>query len=52
MVFCDDLEREDGGMRGRPKREGTHVYIQLIHAVVKQKLTLHCKAIILSVFSH
>ena len=34
-------------MGGRLTREGIHVYLQLIHAVVQQKLTQHCKAIIL-----
>ena len=34
------------GMGGRLTREGTRVYIQLIHTVVQQKLTQHCKAII------
>ena len=31
----------------KPKREGMPVNIQLIHFVVRQKLTQHCKAIIL-----
>ena len=31
---------------GRSKREGIYVYIGLIHFVVQQKLTQHCKAII------
>ena len=35
-------------MGGRLKREGIHVYVQLIHTVVHQKLTQHCKAIIYS----
>ena len=35
------------GMGGRFKREGIYVYIQLIHFIVQQKLTQHCKAIIL-----
>ena len=30
----------------RLKRKGTHAYTELIHAVVQQKLTQHCKAII------
>ena len=34
-------------MGERFKREGIHVYIRLIHFVVPQKLTQHCKAIIL-----
>ena len=35
------------GWGGRLKREGTYVYIQQIYVVVQQKLTQHCKAIIL-----
>ena len=34
-------------MRGRLKREGIYLYLQLIHIAVQQKLTQHCKAIIL-----
>ena len=37
----------DGVVGGRLKREGIYVYIQLIHLVVQQKLTPHCKVIIL-----
>ena len=33
--------------KGSPKREGIYVYISLIHFIVQQKLTQHCKAIIL-----
>ena len=29
------------------RREGLYVYIQLIHFIVQQKSTQHCKAIIL-----
>ena len=36
-----------GGVGGRSEREGIYVYIQLIHFVVQQKLTQHCKATIL-----
>ena len=32
---------------GRLKREKIHVYISVIHLVVRQKLTQHCKAVIL-----
>ena len=32
---------------GRFKREGTHVYLWLIHVDTWQKPTEHCKAIIL-----
>ena len=35
------------GVGGRLQREGIYVYIELIHFVVQQKLTQHCKAIIL-----
>ena len=44
-MLCDDLE---GGMAAgrRLKREGIYVYINLIHLVVQQKLTQHCKATI------
>ena len=35
------------GMGGRFKREGMYVCLQLIHVVVWQKPTQHCKAIIL-----
>ena len=49
LVFCDHLEgwdREDG----RETQEGDmeiYVYMSLIHFVIQQKLTHHCKAIIL-----
>ena len=46
MVRCDDLERWDGEwVGGEFKTEGIYVYIRLIHVVVQQKLTQHCKAI-------
>ena len=35
------------GWGGRIKREGTYVYLWLIHSVVWQKPIQHCKAIIL-----
>ena len=41
-VLCDDIEGWEGG-----KREVIYVHIQLIHVVVQQKLTQHCKAITL-----
>ena len=45
-VLCDD--RAGGlGVGGRPEREGMYVHLQLIHFVVQQKLTQHCKAVIL-----
>ena len=40
-VLCDN------GVGWRLEREGTYVYLQLIPAVVWQKLTQPCKAIIL-----
>ena len=50
-MLCDDLEEWDGGseMGGGFKREEIYIYIytQLVHFVVRQKLTQHCKAIIL-----
>ena len=36
-----------GWVGGRFKREGIYVYIQLIHVVVQQKPTQHCKTIML-----
>ena len=48
LVLCDDLEGWDGGgVQGRFKREGIYEYIWLIQFIVQQKLTKHCKAIIL-----
>ena len=44
-VLCDGLAGWDEGVGGRPAREGLH--ISLIHFVMRQKLTRHCKAIIL-----
>ena len=50
-MLCDHLEGWDreGGREGDAKVRdlGTYVYVQLIHFVLKQKLTHHCKAIIL-----
>ena len=46
--LCDNLEGWDGVGGGRGfKREGTHVYLCLIHVDVWQKPTQHYKAIIL-----
>ena len=43
-----NLEGWDGeGMGGRFKREGTYVYLWLIHVEVRQITTKFCKAIIL-----
>lgn len=43
-----ETQSSEMGVRveGRLKREEMHVYIQLIHLIVQQKLTHHCKAII------
>ena len=44
----DNLKGRDGWrVRGRFKREGTYVYLWLIHTDVWQKPTQYCKAIIL-----
>ena len=43
-LLCDNLEGWDGVGGGR---EGTYVYLWLIHADVWQKPTQYCKAIIL-----
>ena len=50
MVLCDHLEGWD--REGRKETQeggdvGIYVYIELIHFIVQQKLTHHCKAIIL-----
>ena len=49
-VLCDDLESHGRGMGGRAKGKGIYAYTQLIHLVVQQKLTEHCKAIIFQFF--
>ena len=47
-MHCDDLEWWDvGRVAGRLNREEIHVYLELIHTVVQQRLTYQCKAIIL-----
>ena len=44
-VLSDNLEGWDGcGVGGRLKREGTYIYLWLIHDVVRQKPTQRCKA--------
>ena len=43
-LLCDNLEGWDGVGGGR---EGTYVYLWLIHADVWQKPTQYCKAIVL-----
>ena len=48
LVLCVDLEGGmEGGVGGKLKREGIYVYLRLIHVAVQQKLTQHCKIIIL-----
>ena len=47
MVFNDNLKGWDGVGGGRFKREGTYVYLWLIHDDVRQKPSQHFKAIIL-----
>ena len=45
LVLCDNLEGWDRWeMGGRFKREGTYVYLWLIHVDEWQKLTQYCKA--------
>ena len=47
LVLCDNLDGLDkGGVEQRFKREKTDVSLWLIHIVVQQKPTQHCKAII------
>ena len=43
-MLCDDLEGWEGGSG---QRGHTHTHTELIHVVVWQKATQHCKAIIL-----
>ena len=45
-MLCGDLDGWDVGVGGRAKRDGIYVYIQLVHFIVQQKLTQHCKATI------
>ena len=47
IVFIGQLHLEDPKHIGRFEKEGTYVYLWLIHVVVWQKPTQHCKAIIL-----
>ena len=49
-MLCDDLEgwdREGWGEAQEGGDMGIYVYLELIHFVVRQKLTQHFKAIIL-----
>ena len=47
-VLCDNLEgwHGDGGRRS-VRREGTYVYLWLVHVDVWQKPSQYCKVIIL-----
>ena len=40
------------GLGGRLRRKGIYVYLQLIHIVVQQKPTQHCRAIIFQLKIH
>ena len=46
---CDHLEEWDreGGSETQEGDMGIYVYAELIHFIIKQKVTHHCKAIIL-----
>ena len=44
-MLCDNLEGWDG-VGGRFKREGTYVYLQLIHVDVWQKPIQYCTIIL------
>ena len=49
-MLCDHLEgwdREGGRQMQEGGDMGIYVYVKLIHFVIQQKLTQHCKAIIL-----
>ena len=43
-MLRDDLEKWDRGGREIPEGGDIYVYRWLIHAVVQQKVTRHCKA--------
>ena len=45
-MLCDNLDGWDQ-VGGKFKKEGTYVYLWLIHADGWQKPTQHCKAVIL-----
>ena len=49
-MLCDHLEgwdREGGRETQEGADTGMYVYVQLIHFVIQQKLTHHCKATVL-----
>ena len=45
-MLCDDLQGWDVMVEGKSRSKGIYVYRELIHCIVQQKLTGHCKAII------
>jgi len=51
-VLCDAPEGRKGRVGGRLKREGMYVYLWLIHVVVTQKVTQHCKAVTFKFFKN
>ena len=51
-VRCSVVIQICGMEEGRSKRKGIYVCIQLIHLVLQQKLTQHCKAIIIEFLKH
>ena len=48
--LCDDLDGWAGCGRGPRRRGYLYMYMELIHFVVQQKLTQHCKTTILQIF--
>ena len=46
-MLCDDPGGGKVARKGGSRRRSLYVYLRLIHIVVQQKLTQHCKAIIL-----
>ena len=47
-MLCDNLEGRDAvGVGGRLKKEGTYAHLWLMHIVLWQKPTQHCKAVTL-----
>ena len=51
-MLCDNLKGQDGmggGVGRRLRREGTYVYLWLIHVAVCKKPRQYCKVIILQI---
>ena len=46
-VLCDDLQGWDGGEAGGRSKRDRYVCVRLIHFTAEQKLTQHCKLVIL-----